>query len=109
MRFVQALDRRHRVTVVPFQQRGIPDRAGLSIAQCEAAAWAILDDGQRYRGAGAINATVAVALGTCLPLALYHLPGIRQLQDAVYDWVAKNRQHFPGDRPYCQQYPDGCR
>ena len=108
MRFVQALDRLHRVTVVPFQQSGAAERAGLSIAQCESAAWAVTPGGERYRGAGAINATLAVALRTRLPLWVYELPGIRQLQDALYDWIAKNRGRFPGDSPYCQQYPDRC-
>ena len=106
---MQALDRRRRVTVVPFQQPGAPERVGLTLAECEAAAWAIGPDGQRYRGAEAINATLAVILRTRLPVWLYRLPGARQIQDAVYTWVARNRSRLPGDQPYCEQYPERCR
>jgi len=109
VRLVQALDQHHRVTVVPFQQTGAPEQVGLTLAQCETAAWAIMPSGQRYRGAGAINATLSVALGSGLPLWLYMLPGLRQLQDVVYALVSRYRSHLPGDRPYCQQHPERCR
>lgn len=108
MRFVQALDRRRRVTVVPFQQPGAPESAGLTLAECEAAAWAISPDGQCYRGAEAINVTLAVVLRIRLPFWLYQLPVVRQLQDAAYEWVARNRSRLPGDQPYCEQYPERC-
>jgi predicted DCC family thiol-disulfide oxidoreductase YuxK len=52
---------------------------------------------------------VAVALGTTIPLLVYSLPGIRQLQDFVYYLVASNRGRLPGDRPYCAQHPAECR
>lgn len=95
---------------MPFQQLGVPEAHGLSLAQCEAAAWAIAGDSDRSRarGAGAINLAVAVALGTLLPVWLYELPGARQLQDAVYDWVVRNRHRLPGDAPYCTQHPARC-
>ena len=108
---MRALDRHHRVTVVPFQQPGVAARHGLSIAQCEAAAWAVTDAPQpkRYRGAGAINLALAVALGTSIPVRLYRLPGIRHVQDAVYEWVVRNRHRLPGVTPYCVEFPDECR
>ena len=109
MRLVQALDRRRRVTVVPFQQPGAPERVGLTFAECESAAWAISPDGRRYRGAEAINATLAVILRTRLPVWIYRLPGVRQVQDAVYSWVSRNRSRLPGDQPYCEQHPERCR
>ena len=111
MRLVQALDRRHRVTVVPCQKPGVPEAHGLAIAQCEAAAWAVTDAPRRtrYRGAGAINAAISAALGTAWPLRIYRLPGIRQIQDAVYAWVARNRHRFPGVTPYCLRFPTECR
>jgi predicted DCC family thiol-disulfide oxidoreductase YuxK len=52
---------------------------------------------------------VAAALGSTVPLLLYSLPGIRQLQDFVYHLVASNRSLLPGDRPYCAQHPAKCR
>ena len=108
MGLVQALDRRHRVVVVPFQQAGVAAVNGLTIAQCEAAVWAITPDRQRVPGAAAIALVLAVALQTRLPLLLYALPGLRQLQDAAYAWVARNRHRLPGVRPYCAAHPDAC-
>lgn len=105
---MQALDHRHRVTVAPFQKTGVPAAAGLTTAECEAAAWAIAPGRHRYRGAAAINAVLAVAVGTSFPLRLYGLPGIRQLQDWLYAWVAKHRHRLPGDTPYCEQHPNEC-
>jgi predicted DCC family thiol-disulfide oxidoreductase YuxK len=117
VRLVGALDRGRRVTAVPFQQPGVPEAAGLTLADCEGAAWALADDPialfqgrrRRYRGAAAVNAALATALGTWLPLLLYALPGIRWLQDRAYDWVARNRSRLPGDTPFCEQFPARCR
>ena len=88
----------------------MPEAHGLTLAQCEAAAWAIAPGPHRtrYRGAGAVNAALAVALGTRLPLRLYLAPGIRQTQDAVYALVTRIRSRLPGDPPYCEQHPDRC-
>ena len=109
MRLLKALDRDRRVTAVPFQKSGIPASVGLTLEECEASAWAIAPDGGRYRGAEAVNASVACALGTAVPLLLYYLPGIRQLQEFVYSLIASNRSRLPGDRPYCAQRPAECR
>ncbi len=103
------------MTVVPYQKPGVPASAGLSVEQCESAAWAVEPSdapGQprrRWRGAGAVNATLAVALGLKLPLSLYGLPGVRWVQERAYDLVAANRCRLPGDEPYCEQHPDECR
>ncbi len=108
MRLVRALDRHRRVTAVPFQRSATLAAHGLAVAQAEAAAWAIAPGGRRYRGAAAINAALGAALGTGLPLRLYALPGLRQLQDRVYDWVAANRHRLEGDPPHCDQHPADC-
>jgi predicted DCC family thiol-disulfide oxidoreductase YuxK len=109
VRLLKALDRNRRVTAVPFQTSGVPASVGLTLEECEAAAWAIAPDGCRYRGAEAVNAVVAAALGTTVPLVLYSLPGMRQVQDFIYYLVASNRSRLPGDRPYCAQHPAECR
>ena len=109
MRLLKALDRNRRVTAVPFQKSSVPASVGLTVEECKATAWAVAPDGGRYRGAGAVNAVVATALGSALPLLLYSLPGIRQLQDFIYYLVASNRSRLPGDRPYCVQHPAECR
>jgi predicted DCC family thiol-disulfide oxidoreductase YuxK len=109
VRLLKALDRNRRVTAVPFQKSGVPASVGLTVEECAATAWAIAPDGGRYQGAEAVNAVVAAALGTTLPLFLYSLPGMRQLQDFIYNLVASNRSRLPGDRPYCAQHPAECR
>ena len=109
MRLLKALDRNRRVTAVPFQKSGTPASVGLTLEECKASAWAIAPDGERYRGAEAVNAVVAAALGTTIPLLVYSLPGIRQLQEFVYSLIASNRSRLPGDRPYCAQHPAECR
>ena len=108
MRLVRALDRHRRVTAVPFQRSAALAAHGLTVADAEAAAWAIAPDGRRYRGAAAVNAALGTALGTGLPLRLYALPGLRQLQDRAYDWVAANRHRLEGDTPHCDQNPADC-
>jgi predicted DCC family thiol-disulfide oxidoreductase YuxK len=109
VRLLETLDRNRRVTAVPFQKSGVPTSVGLTLQECKASAWAIAADGSRYRGAEAMNALVACALGTAVPLLVYYLPGIRQLQDFIYSLIASNRSRLPGDRPYCAQHPAACR
>lgn len=109
MRYVRVLDRQRRVTTLPFQKPGVPAAHGLSMQQCEAAAWAITPDNKRLRGAAAINVTLAVVAQSWLPLWFYALFFVQPIQDAVYDWVARNRGRFPGDKPWCDQFPDDCR
>src|ERR687893_2331878 len=101
VRLIKTLDRGRRVTAVPFQKSGTPASVGLTLEECKASAWAIAPDGERYRGAEAVNALVAAALGSALPLLVYNLPGIRQLQDLIYSLIASKRNRLPGDTPYC--------
>jgi predicted DCC family thiol-disulfide oxidoreductase YuxK len=111
VRLIQALDRDRRVTAVPYQKPGVPALAGLTIKECEKAAWAIAPDGQRYRGAGAVNASYAVATGVALPLLVYALPVVKQMQDLAYAFVAANRSSIPLPSvvPYCKEHPEECR
>jgi predicted DCC family thiol-disulfide oxidoreductase YuxK len=109
VRLLKALDRNRRVTAVPYQKPGIPASVGLSVEECEAYVWSVASDGQRYRGAEAINVSLEVALGTRLPHTLYKLPSVGRLQDLAYDWIAANRRKLPGNEPYCSRYPSQCR
>jgi predicted DCC family thiol-disulfide oxidoreductase YuxK len=109
VRLLKALDRNGRVTAVPFQKTGTPASVGLTLEECKASVWAIAPDRGYYRGAEAVNALVAAALGTAVPLLLYYLPGIRQLQDFIYFLIAYNRSRLPGDQPYCAQHQAECR
>lgn len=80
----------------------------VSEEQCTEAAWAVDAAGASYRGAGAMNAALAAALGTRLPLRLYGLPMLRWIEDRVYDLVARLRGFLPGIEPYCVKHPEGC-
>jgi predicted DCC family thiol-disulfide oxidoreductase YuxK len=107
-RYVRAIDRHHRVTAFPFQKPGIPETYGLTIADCEAAAWAISSGMSAQPGAAAVMLTLSVALGSRLPWLIYRIPGLRQLQDALYAMVARHRHRLPGATPYCEQHPEEC-
>lgn len=105
---MRALDRHGRVAAVPFQKPGVPEAAGLTREECRQAVWAVEPTGRRYRGAGAINAALAWALGIPLLLRLYDVALVRRVEDAVYAWVAAHRGRLPGVTPYCQEHPDVC-
>ena len=105
---LERLDHGGRVRAVPFQAPGTLEEAGLEQRDAEAAVWAMSPSGKRYRGAGAVNLALAVALGTRLPMNLYRLPGLRQLQDGAYAAIARNRHRFRGTQPFCQQHPEVC-
>jgi predicted DCC family thiol-disulfide oxidoreductase YuxK len=100
---LHVLDWRHRLQCLPFQASGVPQVYGLTVAQCEQAAWAISPDGRIYREAQAVSASLDAIVVLPIFLFLYQLPGIRQIEDKVYAWVAKNRRFLPGIRPYCER------
>ncbi len=102
------LDRRHRVSTVPFQRPGVPESAGVSRDRLAESVYWLDDDGSRCSGAAAVNAALSAALGTRLPARFYRLPGVRAVQDAVYRWVAANRHRLPGATPWCTAHPDSC-
>ena len=105
---MQRLDRRQRLRVIPFQQPGALAGTGLAIADAEQAAWAVDTRGQRWRGAGAINTALAVALGWPWLLRLYAVPWIGRRQERVYAWVARHRSRLPGVTPYCSRPGAAC-
>jgi predicted DCC family thiol-disulfide oxidoreductase YuxK len=107
--WIQRLDRYGHVAIVPFQKPNAPERVGLTREQCEKAAWAVEPDGTRYRGAAAIYAALAWALGCPWLLHVYRLPLIRSLVDVLYFCIAATRKWLPGVVPYCEQHPEECR
>ena len=107
--WIERLDRRHRVRMLACQATDVAATHGLTEADCNAAAWAFAPDGRVYRGAAAVNAALAAALGTALPLRIYGLPFVHSVQDAVYGWIARNRRRFRGVTPWCVAHPEaGC-
>lgn len=109
VRLLKMLDRNGHVTAIPFQTSGVPEQYGLNFEQCNSVAWVVTPDYKHYPGAAAINMVLAVALGTALPVQIYRLPGMQQIQNRVYDWIARNRRRFRGDTPHCIQHPDACQ
>lgn len=106
--WLKAIDRRDRVTIVPYQAPEGPGRYGLTVEACRQAAWAVTAAGERLRGAAAIEGALDAALGTSIFLSTYRLPGMRWFQDQVYRWVARVRHSLPGIRPYCSAHPEDC-
>ena len=101
-------DRTGNLQTEPLQSPAVAERLGIAPSQLlESVRW--LDhSGAVYSGAEAANAALSSALGTRLPLALYRIPGIRSIEDAVYRWVATHRYRFPGTTPYCESHPAAC-
>ncbi|MFR9804911.1 DCC1-like thiol-disulfide oxidoreductase family protein [Pseudonocardia sp. RS010] len=103
--WLRLLDRDARITTLPYQQAGAPDRAGATVAAC-AAEVHFAADGRTLTGAAAVAAALAVALRTDLPERVYSRTA--PVQDRVYAWVARHRGRLPGITPWCERYPDLC-
>jgi predicted DCC family thiol-disulfide oxidoreductase YuxK len=108
VRMLRSIDRRSRISWVPFQN---PARAqaGLTLEACEQAVWAVAPDGSRWRAAAAVNRILAVILDRSFPVRIYEIPGMRSIQEWAYRLIAAHRHRLPGDIPYCQQHPEACR
>lgn len=101
---VLRLDRRGRVRALPLQGPDVLRLTGLTREDALHQVWWIGADGRRVGGAGAM----AAVLGGPLP-ALYRLPGLRQVADRAYRWVAEHRRLLRGVTPHCVARPEaGC-
>jgi predicted DCC family thiol-disulfide oxidoreductase YuxK len=65
-------------------------------------AWFMDENGKLTGGAEAINQAMRFCWWAKPFTFLYHLPGIRQLQDGIYQWVADNRYRLPGSTSSCK-------
>ncbi len=65
-------------------------------------AWFMAEDGALSSGAEAVNKAMRFCWWAKPFTFLYPLPGIRQVEDIVYRWVADNRYHLPGSTPSCK-------
>ena len=102
------LNRTGDLKTEPLQSVGAAERLGVPASRLlESVRW-LDSSGEVYAGAEAANAAVSSAIGTKLPLALYRVPGMRFVQEAIYRWVATHRYRFPGTTPYCESYPAAC-
>jgi predicted DCC family thiol-disulfide oxidoreductase YuxK len=101
-------NRTGNVQTETLQSPGVAERLGITPASLlESTRW--LDaSGAVYSGAEAANAAFSAAVGTRIPLAIYRIPGIRFIEEAVYRWIAAHRYRFPGTTPYCESHPTAC-
>jgi predicted DCC family thiol-disulfide oxidoreductase YuxK len=104
--WLRLLDRRRMIETVPYQRPGVPERIGASPAECAASVQWRGDDGSRASGAEAVNAALAVALGTDWPRRIYRRTAA--LQQRAYQWVTDHRYRLPGITPWCTRYPHDC-
>lgn len=97
------LNTRNRFDILPWQTPGLLARAGLTEQQCMEAAWFVDAVGRPHRGAAAMNAAIE-ALGGIYRLvaSAYRVPGLRQLEDVAYAWIARNRHRLPGASDACR-------
>jgi predicted DCC family thiol-disulfide oxidoreductase YuxK len=91
---LRVLNWRHCLHCLPFQAPGVPQAHGLTVAQCEQVLWAISPDGRSCQGAQAVNAALDALIGLPLFQFLFRCPGIGQIEDKLYLWVASHRHFF---------------
>ncbi len=91
-RRLQALARRGAIELRDFQA---PDALvafpGLTHDECMRAMVLAMPDGRRVRGAQAVAEALRTRVGLGWLARLYYVPGLRQLADAAYAFVARNR------------------
>lgn len=99
---VSRWNRERRFAVFPWQTQGLLDEVGLTEQQCREAAWFVDERGRAFRGAAAMNEALR-RLGGVFRVAswLYRVPGLRQIEDIAYAWVARNRWRMPGGAAAC--------
>ena len=64
-------------------------------------AWFVDADNRLTGGAAAINAALAYVWWARPLRWLYQVPGLRQLEERLYRWVAANRNRMPGTTDAC--------
>ncbi|MEO7069639.1 MAG: DUF393 domain-containing protein [Nostocoides sp.] len=89
-------------TVVPWQRADLP-ALGLTEEDCRAAVRWVGSDGRPYAGADAIAAVLRAGRMPWRPVGLaLQLPGLRNLAEVAYRWVAAHRYQLPGGTPACR-------
>lgn len=93
---------KNRIEIRPWHT--IPEQMaalGLTNEDGMTKAWFVSADGQLIGGAEAINEAMRYVWWAKPVTYFYKLPGIRQLEDRVYEWIAKNRYRMPGSTAAC--------
>src|SRR6185295_19326167 len=95
-----------RVALESFRDPGVIARhPGLTEEACDQAIHLVGTDGRIWRGAEAVARALRLRPALAPFAWLYHLPGVRQLADAAYAAVARNRFRLQGEA--CPD--DACR
>ncbi len=92
----------NRIDLQPWQ--AIPERMqalGLTDADGMAKAWFVSAENELSGGAEAVNRAMSFCWWARPFTWLYRVPGLRQLEEALYQWVADNRYRMPGSTPQC--------
>ena len=93
-----ALARAGAVQAVDFQEPVVLARfPGLTHEACMQAMYLVAPDGRLFRGFEAAARAVATRPLLSILASAYYLPGIRQLCDGLYAWVAANRYRLFGN------------
>ncbi len=104
---ISRLDKHQRLEVRAWQQPGTLEQARLTREDVKTAAW-LVHNGRQYRGAAAINAAISLATGNPIIFGFYNIPGIQQLQDWAYFWIANNRSSLRGVKAFCKRPDSDC-
>jgi predicted DCC family thiol-disulfide oxidoreductase YuxK len=111
-----ALARPGAIEALSFQDPGVLDRfPGLTHDVCMQAMILVAPDGRRYRGFEAAVRAVATRPMLRLFAFAYYLPGIRQVCNRLYAWIAANRYRILGKTDECEDgtcslhFPQGAR
>ena len=92
---------RPRAHIQPWQSTDIA-RFGLTDKECTTAVQFVLSDGSVRAGSRAIMAMLRSAPVPWPVLGhVGDLPGVAQLANVTYLWIAKNRHHLPGSTDAC--------
>jgi len=83
-----------RIALRSFHDDGVlDDYPMLTYESCTQAMKLVLRNGHIYEGAEAVARALTIRYGALGRLwLLYYVPGVRQLLDALYRWVAANRR-----------------
>lgn len=71
------------------------EETGVTAEQAAEAAWVVTPEGEKHRGAAAISVAFDELIGFGrIIYTVYRIPGIRQIEDRVYQFVGTNRMFF---------------
>lgn len=100
---------RAKIELRSFQEKGaLQDVPGVTFDACMEKMHVISPTGNVYVGAEAISRVLSLRRGVGWLAFGYYLPGVRQLADAAYGYVAANRYRLFGKTPEAAGGESGC-